>query len=75
MFPHKNRPARQSEGLALGGRTPRGFSLEGQWGLSAGAPQGWGKQRLHSWRMHTRSHVHLDPAQSSTFIGTWDRPT
>ena len=44
MFPHKKSPPRQSEGLALEGRTPRSFSLEGQQGLSAGAPQGWGNR-------------------------------
>ena len=46
------------EGLAPEGKTPRAFSLQDQWDLSAGAPQDWGKQRLHSWRAHTRSHMH-----------------
>ena len=52
------------------GRTPRAFGIEGQWGLSAIAPQGWEKLSLHSWRAHTRTHRHRDPAQSSTSIGT-----
>ena len=29
-------------------RSPRAFSFEGQRGLSAGAPQDWGKQKLGS---------------------------
>ena len=39
--------------------------------MKAGAPQGWRKERLHSWRTHTRYHVHWDPSQNSTSIGTW----
>ena len=70
------RQAPQPEGPASEGGVPRAFSFEGQWGLSAGAPQEWGKQRLHhSWRAHTSFHVHWDPAQSSDFIGAWARPT
>ena len=34
----------QSESLALGGEAPRAFGTEGQCGLSARAPQDWGKQ-------------------------------
>ena len=42
---HKNSPPRQSEYLAWR-RTPRTFSLEGQWGLSVGATEDWEKQRI-----------------------------
>ena len=48
-------------GPASGGGAPRAFGFEGQRGLTAGAPQDWGKQRLHSWKAHTRSHAHWDP--------------
>ena len=65
----------QPWGLALGGGAPRAFGFEGQWGLSTGAPQDWRKHRLHSWRVHTRFHVHWDPGQSSDTIGAWARPT
>ena len=30
-----------------------------------------GEQRLDSWRVHTRSHIHGDLAQHSTSMGTW----
>ena len=66
--------ASQPESLASGGRAPRALGFEGQQGLSAGGPQGWGKQRLYSWRVHKRFHVHWDPAQSSDSIGAWARP-
>ena len=64
-------------GLASGGEAHRAFGFEGQRGLSAGAPQDWGKQRLHSWgaHTHTRYHEHWEPPQSSDSIGAWARPT
>ena len=31
---------------------PRAFGFQSWQGLSAGAPQDWGKQGLHSWRVH-----------------------
>lgn len=34
-----------------------------------------GKQRLHSWRTHTRFHVHWEPGQSSNSVGAWARST
>ena len=49
--------------LASGGGSLRAFGFEGQWGLIAWAPRNWGKQRLHSWRVHKMSHVHRDPGQ------------
>ena len=67
MFLSKNSPPRQFEVQAPGGRTPRAFGFEGQTSLSAGTPQAWEKERLHSWRVHTRPHVHWDPPQSNTF--------
>ena len=48
-----------------GRRTPRASGFEGQWGLIAGIPQDWGKQKLHSWREHTRSSVHQDPGKKA----------
>ena len=62
-------------GSGIRRRNPRALGFEDQWGLSAGAPQDWGKQRFHSWRAHTRFHVHWDPAQSSNSIGAWAGPT
>lgn len=63
------------EGLALTERAPRIFDFEGQWDLSLGALQDWGKQRFHSWRAHIRFHMHWDPGQSSDSIGSWTRTT
>ena len=54
----------------LGEGAPRAFGFEDQQGLSAEAPQDWGKQGLCSWRVH-EVHVHWDPGQSSNFIGVW----
>ena len=59
----------------MGGKAPRTFGFEGQQGLSAGASQDRGKQRLNSWRAHTRIHMHWDPGQSSDTIGPWARAT
>ena len=39
----------------MGRGTPRAVGFEGQQGLNAGAPQDWGKQKLHSWSAHTVS--------------------
>ena len=47
-IPTQNNTPRQTEGLASSRRTPRRFSIEGQQGISAEAPQGWGKERPHS---------------------------
>ena len=44
-------------------RAPRASGFEGQGRLSAEAPQNWGRQIIHSWRVHTRSHAHQDPGQ------------
>ena len=55
------------------GRAPRAFSFEGQQGLSAGDPQD-GRNRLHSWRVHQRSHTYWEEGKSSNFIGAWARP-
>ena len=40
--------------------------------MSAGAPQDWRKERLHSWRTCTR--FHNLPGQSNDSIGAWARP-
>ena len=55
--------------LALGERTPRAFSLEGQKDFSSAAPQGLGKKRFHTWRVHTNFPMHWDPVQSSSVMG------
>ena len=47
--------------IASGEGAPRALGFEGQ--QISEAWQDWGKRRLHSWRMHTRSHVHWDPGQ------------
>ena len=33
-----------------------------------------GRKRNSTLRVHTRCHVHWDPSQSSSSIGTWARP-
>ena len=67
--PHVRNPS--LGGLVSGEGALRAFGFEGQWGLSAGAPQNWGEERLHSWGLHTRFHVHGDPGQSSDSTGAW----
>ena len=49
--------------LAMGRGAPRESGFEGQWGLIAGIPQDWGKQKLHSWRAHSWSSAHKDPGK------------
>ena len=49
------------------------FGFESQRGLTAGAPWDWGKERLHSWRAHTR--FHKDQAQSGDSMGPWSTAT
>ena len=44
------RQASQPGDLTNGLGIPRESDLEGQWDLITGLPQGWGKQRLQSWR-------------------------
>ena len=70
--PHQ---AHQPGDLTSVGEDPRASGFEGRRGMSAGAPQDWGKQRLHSWRAHTRFHVHWATGQSSDSIGDWIRWT
>ena len=60
--------------LTSGGGTPRAFGIEGQRSLCTGDPQGWGKQRLHSWKAHPDFHVHWVPGQSRDSKGIWVRP-
>ena len=74
-FSHRSESSEPHVRLPSLGGAPRAFGFEGQQGLSAGAPQDWGKQRLHSWRAHTRFHVHWDPGQSSDSTGAWARST
>ena len=50
-------------GLESGGWAPRVSGFEGQQGLTAGTPQDWGKEKLHPWRVHTRSHAQWDPGK------------
>ena len=57
-------------GSASGGGVPTAIDFEGQWGSTAGAPQDWGKQRLHSWRAHTRTQ-----GKSGDSTGAWARIT
>ena len=40
--------------------------LEGQQDLTVGLLHDWGKQRLHSWRAHTKSCVYQDPGERSS---------
>ena len=43
----------------------RGSAFEGQRDLITGIPQDWGKQKLHSWRVHIRSCAHQDPGKKA----------
>ena len=61
--------------LALACGDPGEAYTEDQQGLSAATPQDWGKQILHSWRVHTGFHVHWVPGQSRDSTGIWVRPT
>ena len=65
--------------MALGRGAPRAFGIEGQQGMCVGAPQDWGKQRLHLRRTHTGFHVHWGPRAKKglhknlghTYLGSW----
>ena len=48
------RQASQPGSLATGGGIPRESDFEGYRDLIGGLRQDWGKQRLHSWRAHTK---------------------
>ena len=48
------RQASQPGGLAMGGGIRRESDFEAYWELIAGLRQDWGKQRLCSWRAHTK---------------------
>ena len=58
------RQASQSGGLTTEGGIPRESDFEGWWNLIAGLWQDWGKQRLHSWRAHTKC-AHWDPGKGA----------
>ena len=53
--------------LALGREAHRAFGFESQWGLITGTPQGWEKQKLHSWRAYTQACVYQDPGKKQWF--------
>ena len=55
-------------------RNPRTSGFKGKQGLNAGA-QRTKRRRLHSWRMHTRFHVHWDTGQSIDSTEACARPT
>lgn len=56
-------PGFQPRGSTSGGGAPRTVHLEDQWGLILGATYDWGKQRLYSQKVHTRSSMYWDPQQ------------
>ena len=58
----------------LGEGAPRAFGFEDQQGLSAEAPQDWGKQGLCSWRMHEVS-CPLGPRAKQWLHRSLGRPT
>jgi len=45
----------------------RESDTEGQQNLIMGLPQDWGKQRFHSWKTQTKSCVHQDPGERSSY--------
>ena len=60
--------------LTLGERAPGASGIEGLWSLCAGAPQDWGKWKLHSGKIHTHFHMHWVPRQSKVSRGIWVKP-
>ena len=48
------RQASKPGGWAIAGGIPRKSDIESKQDLIAGLQQDWGKQRLHSWRAHTK---------------------
>ena len=48
------------------GGAPREFAFEGHQDLTARVQQDWGKQKLHSWRVHTKSHMYQDPGSKQS---------
>ena len=53
----------------MGGGIPRESDFEGYWDLIAGLRQNWEKQRLHSWRAHTKYCAHRDPGEGTVTPG------
>ena len=58
-------------GLASGEGALKVLGLEGQWGLSAGAPQNWVKRDSTLGDCTQGFNVHRDPGQSHDSIGAW----
>ena len=61
----------QPRAPAMGGGAS---GIEGQWDLATGIPLNWEKQKLHSWRVHTKSHAQQDLGKSSVSpggVGEW----
>ena len=50
----------------MGGRAHRESDFGGQQGLIEGITQDWEKQKLHPWRMCTRTRAHQDPGEKSS---------
>ena len=72
-IPHQ---ASQSGHLTKGLGIPRESDLEGQRDLIVRLLQGWGKQRLQSWRAQTKPGVHQDSEErSSDSVGNWTKTT
>ena len=71
--PHQ---ASQPVGLAMGVGIPRKSGFEVHEGLITGIPQDWGKQKPHSWRVHTGSQGYKDPGEKSNdLIRDWPQST
>ena len=51
--------------LVTGEAVPRELGFEGQQDLTVGIPQGWRKQKLHSWKGADKSCVHQDSGEKS----------
>ena len=61
--------ASQPGGPATGGGIPRESDFEGYRDLISGLWQDRGKQRLHSWRAHTKESAHRDPGERAVTPG------
>ena len=62
-------------GLEMGGKVPRQYGFEGQWGLIPGLPQDWGKQTPLLEGAHKVSFAPGPRGKCSDPIKHWARPS
>ena len=62
-------------GSGIRRRSPQSIWLWRPAGLEWRSSTGLGETETPLWRVHTRFHVHWDPAQRSDSMGAWAKPT